>query len=196
MPLIHQDRYIVCVVSYTFEEDPSSQQANLKGRDVDVGAIFVPRPGSNAVCYHRRKQSIEVEEEEEGENATDEDLNEEDPIECSRRDQRLDSESVVAAVHDCYQSTFLAACTSCCSNCIYLLSSEFTGIQSSSCARVVVYIQFMTRDHVRMWTKVELVREPKPTSVDKLFGFHQSICLTSGPTSLLLRHDLRTPTNK
>lgn len=54
----------------------------------------MPGPCSDAVGYDGGKETVEVEQEEQGQDAADEDLNEKDPIEASVVDQRLDGQPI------------------------------------------------------------------------------------------------------
>src|SRR6201995_1647461 len=99
MALVHEHGDVVGVVANTLEEDPPAQEADLQGRYVDICAIFVPSVGADAVGYDGVEELVEVQEEEQGEDAADEQLNQEDPVEAALRDKRLDAEPA-AMVHD------------------------------------------------------------------------------------------------
>ena len=62
---MNKQRLIVAVVSYSFEEDSSTEKGYLEGLYVDVNAVFMPGPCSKTERYNSRKESIEVEQEEE-----------------------------------------------------------------------------------------------------------------------------------
>ena len=83
----------MCVISYTLEEYSTSQQTDLQGRDVNVGAVLVPCPRADGVANDSGEQTIKVEEEEEGEDAGDEDLDKVDPVEAAARSQGRSSEA-------------------------------------------------------------------------------------------------------
>ena len=81
------------MITYTLEEDPTSQQTDLQGGDVDVGAILVPCPRTDGIADDSGEQAVEVEEEKEGEDAGDEDLDKIDPIEATARSQGRSGEA-------------------------------------------------------------------------------------------------------
>lgn len=69
----------MAVVAYVLEEDAAAERRDLQAGDVDVGVEVAPGVGSDGVGYESGEQAVEVEEEEDGQNAADEQLNEEDP---------------------------------------------------------------------------------------------------------------------
>ena len=83
MPIVHEDSDIMSMVPDALEEDSASQQADLESSYVDVRPVPVPRPRANAVGYDGGEESVEVEQEEEAENAADQEFNQEDPVEGS-----------------------------------------------------------------------------------------------------------------
>jgi hypothetical protein len=76
---VDQDCLIVAVVAQVLEEDAAAEQRDLQRGDVDVGLVGAPRVCAYAVGQEGREEAIEVEEEEDGEDAADEQFNEEDP---------------------------------------------------------------------------------------------------------------------
>jgi len=44
-----QDRLVVAVVPYVFEEDATAQKRYLEGLDVDVGMVCAPGVGSDSI---------------------------------------------------------------------------------------------------------------------------------------------------
>lgn len=56
----------MAVVADVLEEQAASEERDLQGLDVDVGVVGAPGVGANAIRYERRKQAVEVEEEEDG----------------------------------------------------------------------------------------------------------------------------------
>lgn len=74
-----QNCLVVCVVSYVLEEDAAAEGRDLQAGDVDVGVEVVPGVGANGIGDQSREQTVKVEEEEDGQDAADEQLNEEDP---------------------------------------------------------------------------------------------------------------------
>jgi hypothetical protein len=76
---VHQDRLIVAVVAYVLEEDAPTERRDLQAGDVDVGVEVAPGVCADGVGYEGREQAVEVEEEEDGQDAADEQLNQEDP---------------------------------------------------------------------------------------------------------------------
>lgn len=81
------------MIAYALEEDAAPEQADLEGRDVDVGAVLVPCPRSYGVRYDSGEEAVEVEQEEESEQATDQDINEVDPVEPAIRTKWLRRQS-------------------------------------------------------------------------------------------------------
>jgi hypothetical protein len=80
---MHQDCLIVAVVAQVFEEDAATEQRDLQRGEVNVGVEGTPSVCPYAVRYEGREEAIEVEEEEDGEDATYEQLNQEDPTDVS-----------------------------------------------------------------------------------------------------------------
>ena len=78
-----QYRLIVAMVAYVLEEDTTAEGRDLQASNVDVGVEVAPCICADAVGYEGRKQAIEVEEEEDGQDAADEQLNQEDPAKIS-----------------------------------------------------------------------------------------------------------------
>lgn len=76
---VDQDCLIVGVVANVLEEDAAAE-----GRDLEGGDVYVRVEGSPSVCtyavgYDGCEQAVEVEEEEDGEDAADQQLNQEHP---------------------------------------------------------------------------------------------------------------------
>jgi hypothetical protein len=63
--IVDQNSLIVAIISEASEEYSSAQKGDLEGFDVDVHAVSMPRPSSQTVGNEGRKNSIEIEEEEE-----------------------------------------------------------------------------------------------------------------------------------
>lgn len=63
---MYEDGFVVAVVPDVLKEDAAAEQGDLESLDVDVGAIGAPCVGSDGVGDQRRKESIKVEEEEDG----------------------------------------------------------------------------------------------------------------------------------
>jgi hypothetical protein len=61
-----QNGLIVAVISEALEEDSPTQERYLECLDIDVQSVFMPCPSSQTVGYESCKESIEIEEEEEG----------------------------------------------------------------------------------------------------------------------------------
>jgi hypothetical protein len=61
---MNENSFVHPVVSDAFEEDPPTQQGYLKGLNVDISTVVVPRVGSNAIGNESREKAIEVEKEE------------------------------------------------------------------------------------------------------------------------------------
>jgi hypothetical protein len=76
---VDQDRLIVAVVAQVLEEDAAAEQRDLQRGDVDVGLVGAPCVCAYAVGQEGREEAVEVEEEEDGQDAADEQFNEEDP---------------------------------------------------------------------------------------------------------------------
>jgi len=79
------DQYslIVAVVAEILEEDAAAQQGYLQRGDVDVGVEGAPGVCADAVGEEGREEAVEVEEEEDGQDAADEQLNQKHPGEIS-----------------------------------------------------------------------------------------------------------------
>ena len=90
---VDQDGLVVAVVANVLEEDAAAEGRDLQAGDVDVGVEVAPGVGANGVGDEGGQQAVEVEEEEDGQDAADEQLNEEDPIEAIARVQRLCDDS-------------------------------------------------------------------------------------------------------
>lgn len=104
----------MAVIAYVLEEDAAAERRDLQAGDVDVGVEVAPGVRADGVGYEGRTQAVEVEEEEDGQDAADEQLNQEDPalstqlcnqsqdihapIEATARVQRLRDDS---AGHGC-----------------------------------------------------------------------------------------------
>lgn len=63
---MNQDCLVIAVITKSLEEDPPSQERYLKRLDVDVNSMYMPCPESKKKGDESGKDSIEVEEEEEG----------------------------------------------------------------------------------------------------------------------------------
>lgn len=90
---VDQDCLVVAVVANVFEEDAAAERRDLQAGDVDVGVEVAPGVGANGVGDEGGQQAVEIEEEEDRQDAADEQLNEEDPIEAIARVQRLCDDS-------------------------------------------------------------------------------------------------------
>ena len=64
MSVLHQDSLIIAVISKPGEEDTTTEQGYLKGLDVDINSVLVPRPRSDRPREGCREESVEVEKEE------------------------------------------------------------------------------------------------------------------------------------
>jgi hypothetical protein len=62
---VDQNSLIVAIISEARKEYSSTQKGDLEGFDVDVHAVFMPRPSSQTIGDESRKDSIEIEQEEE-----------------------------------------------------------------------------------------------------------------------------------
>jgi hypothetical protein len=62
--VLNQDGFILAMVAHPFEEDPSSQERQLQGLDVNPDSILVPGECPQSVGDESSKEAIEVEEEE------------------------------------------------------------------------------------------------------------------------------------
>lgn len=58
--------FVHTMVPDAFEEDPPTQQGDLKSLDVDIRTVVVPRVRSNTVGNKGREEAVEVEKEEQG----------------------------------------------------------------------------------------------------------------------------------
>lgn len=60
------DQYglVMTMISYVLEKNATSEGRDLQGLDVDVGAVYAPGVCANAVGNESRKETVEVEEEE------------------------------------------------------------------------------------------------------------------------------------
>ena len=81
MAAVDENGLVVGVVADVFEEEAASQGRNLERSDVDVGVEGVPCVGAYAVRDEGREEAVEVEEEEDGQDAADQQLNQEHPAE-------------------------------------------------------------------------------------------------------------------
>jgi hypothetical protein len=63
---MYEDGLIIPMISKTFEEDSASQERYLQGLDIYVHTVFVPSPKSNSIGDESRKDSVEIEQKEEG----------------------------------------------------------------------------------------------------------------------------------
>lgn len=79
VPAMHQDCLIMTMISYVFEEEAAAKQRDLEGGNVNVGIEGAPCVCAYGVCDESREQAVEVEEEENGQDAAYEQFNEEDP---------------------------------------------------------------------------------------------------------------------
>lgn len=71
MPIVHKYRNVMRVVPCALEENPPAQKTDLERGDVDVCSVLVPGPRSNKVGDDGREEAVEVEEEKEPQDATD-----------------------------------------------------------------------------------------------------------------------------
>lgn len=76
---VDQDGLVVAVVAYVLEEDAAAERGDLQAGDVDVGVEVAPGVGADGVGDEGGEQAVEVEEEEDGQDAADEQLNKEHP---------------------------------------------------------------------------------------------------------------------
>jgi hypothetical protein len=67
------------MVADSLEEDATTKQGYLEGLDINIDTEFVPGVGTKAVGNEGCEQPVEVEEEEERQDATHEQLYEKDP---------------------------------------------------------------------------------------------------------------------
>jgi hypothetical protein len=81
---MYQDRLIVAMVAYILEEEPAAEQRDLERGDVDVRAKRAPCVCAYAVGDESREEAVEVEEEEDGQNAAYEEFNQEYPKSSAR----------------------------------------------------------------------------------------------------------------
>lgn len=86
---MHENGLIMPMVSYVLEKYATAEKRDLEGLDVDVRVILVPSVCPDPIGDKRRKETIEVEEEEDGQNAGNQQLNEEHPVEADVRTQWL-----------------------------------------------------------------------------------------------------------
>ena len=77
---MHQYCLIVAMVAEVLEEEAAAEQRDLERGDVDVSVEGVPRVRAYAVSYYGCEEAVEVEEEEDGQDAADEQLNLEHPL--------------------------------------------------------------------------------------------------------------------
>jgi hypothetical protein len=84
---MHQYRLIVAVVTYVLEEETTAEQRDLERVDVDIRAECAPCVCAYAVGHEGREEAVEVEEEEDAEDAAYEQLNQEDPTIISEASQ-------------------------------------------------------------------------------------------------------------
>lgn len=76
---VHQDRLIVAMVADVFEEDAAAERGDLEGGDVDVGVEGTPCVCAYAVGYQSSEEAVGVEEEEDGQDAAYQQLDQEYP---------------------------------------------------------------------------------------------------------------------
>lgn len=69
---VDQDGLVVAVVANVLEEDAAAEGRDLQAGDVDVGVEVAPGVGANGVGDEGGQQAVEVEEEEDGQDAADE----------------------------------------------------------------------------------------------------------------------------
>jgi len=81
--IVNKDSLVVTMVADGLEEEAASQERELERGDVDIGAVFVPGPGANRIRDDGGNSTVEVEEEEESQDAADNQVDEEEPIEAS-----------------------------------------------------------------------------------------------------------------
>lgn len=86
------------MIANILEEEATAQQRDLERGDVDVGVEGAPSVCADTVGHEGREEAVEVEEEEDGQDAADEQLNQEHPIEAVARVQGLRDDS---GRHDC-----------------------------------------------------------------------------------------------
>jgi len=73
------------MIAQVLEENAAAEQGDLQRRDVDVGVEGAPGICADAVRHEGCEQAVEVEEEEDGEDAAYEQLNQEYPAEISNK---------------------------------------------------------------------------------------------------------------
>lgn len=93
MAVVYKNGLIVAVVSDGLEEQSSTQEGDLERGDVDVCSVLVPGVCADGIAQDGGKQTIEVEEEEEGQYHAHNDVDEEDPVEAAVTAQRLGRET-------------------------------------------------------------------------------------------------------
>ena len=76
---MQQNGLVVGVVAYVLEEDATAEGRDLQAGDVDVGMEVAPGVGADGVGHEGCEEAVEVEEEEDGQEAADEQFNEEHP---------------------------------------------------------------------------------------------------------------------
>lgn len=81
--IVDKDGLVVTMVSDGLEEEAASQKRELERSDIDVGAVFVPGPGADCVRDDGGNSTVEVEEEEESQDAADNQVDEKEPVEAS-----------------------------------------------------------------------------------------------------------------
>jgi hypothetical protein len=86
---MYQYRLIMAVIPYVLEEEAAAEQRDLERGDVDVRAKGPPCVCAYAVGYESREEAVEVEEEEDGQNAAYEQFNQEYPRLISRERQYM-----------------------------------------------------------------------------------------------------------
>ncbi len=76
---MYKDSLIVGVVSNVFEEDATSEGRYLERSDVNVGMEGAPCVGAYGIGDEGAEQTVEVEEEEDSQDAANQQFNQKDP---------------------------------------------------------------------------------------------------------------------
>jgi hypothetical protein len=79
---------VLGMVPNSLKENTTSKQAELKRRYFDVCSEFVPGVRPDSIRHHCPDDAIQIEKEEKGQYATDQNLDEKDPIEAEGECQR------------------------------------------------------------------------------------------------------------
>ena len=69
--ILNYDRLILSMIMYTFKEQTSSQERELKSLDINVDSIVVPSVRTDGKGDDTRDETVEVEEEEQCSSTSD-----------------------------------------------------------------------------------------------------------------------------